>query len=78
MPAVWASNQEPGAMTDQELRDKFPEIRWDEPFKVTIAGRGTTYLCRYCIAHEGLKASEAFDKGGILQKIENHIAREHR
>jgi hypothetical protein len=43
-----------------ELRHRFPEIPWDQPVPVTIAGLEhiKIWACRYCIAMHGLKAQD--------------------
>lgn len=46
------------AVSAQELRDRYPEIEWDEPVRVTVGSIGQWWVCRVCIAQYGLKASE--------------------
>lgn len=39
------------------LRERFPEIPWDQPVRVSVLDV-TYFVCRYCIATYGLKGSE--------------------
>lgn len=64
-------------MTARELREKYPEIPWNEPFKVNVAGLGSGYVCRYCIAKFGLKGTEVATRGGSYEEIQQHIAQTH-
>jgi hypothetical protein len=41
-----------------ELRRRFPEIPWDQPVPIVVAGYGGFHACRYCIAIKGLKAHD--------------------
>ena len=45
-------------MTEKQLRETFPEIKWDEPVKVMVVGTGERWACRLCVATIGLRASE--------------------
>lgn len=48
-------------ISELELRTRFPEIPWDQPVLVHIAGDRTEaayWVCRYCIAMYGLRAQE--------------------
>lgn len=42
---------------DEILRGRYPQLHWDDPVPVTVAGVGDFYVCRYCIARHGLRAS---------------------
>ena len=46
-------------MTEDQLRDAFPAIPWDEPVKIVIANALTGWACRYCIARVGFSAQDA-------------------
>lgn len=45
---------------EQELRQRYPEIPWDRPVKIQIAGMEQLdlWVCRFCIAMQGLKAAD--------------------
>jgi hypothetical protein len=41
------------------LRERFPEIPWDQPVPLTILGdERRWYACRYCIALHGMRAAD--------------------
>lgn len=65
-------------MTDAELRKMFPEIKWDTPVRVQVVDEPPRFLCRYCIAKEGLKAREVQSRGGGYEDIVAHIESEHK
>jgi hypothetical protein len=66
-------------MTADELRQKYPEIAWDEPVRITV-GTDAYWTCRICIALNGLRAAEiartpfAFTHRSTA---EGHILQEH-
>ena len=45
-------------MDEGELRERFPEIPWDQPVEVKVAGmeQMPVWVCRVCIALQGLRA----------------------
>lgn len=46
-------------IAESELRERFPEIDWDEPVIVTIPHADLVlYCCRICIAQRGLKGAD--------------------
>jgi hypothetical protein len=42
---------------DQQYRDNFPDVHWDEPIPITMGGKGG-WVCRYCVAKHGIGGSE--------------------
>lgn len=38
------------------LRERFPEIPWDQPVQVHVTTIASYWCCRYCIALEGVSA----------------------
>jgi hypothetical protein len=38
------------------LRERFPEIPWDQPVQVSVFRHPRVWVCRYCIAQHGLRA----------------------
>jgi hypothetical protein len=55
-----------GLIDEGTLRERFPEIAWDQPVAVTILGaeelpddEALFWVCRYCIAMKGLRAQDA-------------------
>lgn len=74
-------------MTDEELREKYPVIEWDEPIHITVGSGGTgkkvksaeTYACRYCLAHNGVSAWQVAHSEPLSREaVEEHIAAEHK
>lgn len=65
-------------MNDRELEQALPFIEWGVPLKVGVIGVGETYACRYCIAHQGLRASEVADGSMSYGDVIAHIEREHK
>lgn len=46
-------------ISEQQLRQLFPQVPWDSPIVLTGAsGQRTEYGCRICIAQHGLKEEE--------------------
>lgn len=45
-------------LTDYELEQSCPGIKWREPIRVERTDGLVRYACRFCIAHLGLKATE--------------------
>jgi hypothetical protein len=72
-------------LTDQELRDLYWWIPWDEPWKATLMDergnptnlRTKLYVCRYCVAHDGLRAWELRRRQDTYDAIKQHIAEAH-
>jgi hypothetical protein len=67
-----------------ELRQRFPEIPWDQPVRLVVTGgEGTSYYgwaCRYCIATHGLRASDAPSSEYVFQTREDaldHVEKVH-
>jgi hypothetical protein len=40
------------------LRERYPEIPWDQPVLIEVAGGGHYYVCRYCVASIGVRARD--------------------
>lgn len=62
-----------------ELIAAYPQVDWLEPIKVT-AGPTTRYLCRLCIALEGVKGMELVSgtKGWRTpQEVRQHLEEAH-
>jgi hypothetical protein len=65
------------------LRERFPEIPWDQPQKVYVGGGEHHYfVCRYCVAGYGVKASDLLDHRvpfafETREHALDHIEREH-
>ena len=63
------------------LRERFPEIPWDQPVKVSVIGFGPgRWVCRYCIALHGLRGDEINDSAFVFDTREetlDHIERDH-
>jgi hypothetical protein len=49
------------------LRERFPEIPWDQPVHLMITGHGEFWACRYCIAMHGLRAADVLN--GIIPEM---------
>ena len=64
------------AEREQELKLRFPEIAWDEPVRVVIAGHGAVFACRYCIALYGLRGEDVLN-GDASAWIERERALDH-
>jgi hypothetical protein len=60
-------------MTETALRQRFPEIAWDEPIKITVGGY-ERWVCRLCIATHGLKASDIDRVPYAFKTYENAVA----
>jgi hypothetical protein len=60
------------------LEAKYPEIFWREPIRIAMAGLGSGYFCRVCIAAEGL--SRVNFRAAVFENREGfaaHLAEEH-
>lgn len=63
---------------DAVLRERFNLIAWDEPLRVAVLGEdGYGLACRYCIAHDGLKASEVNQHPQTYADFEEHLRMIH-
>jgi hypothetical protein len=64
-----------------DLRQRYPEIAWDEPVRVFVAGtlgHSGRWVCRICIATEGLKAKDVDSLSYAFEtkaQAEKHIRR---
>lgn len=43
-------------MSEGALRERFPEIPWDQPVEVHVSTVASFWCCRVCIALEGVSA----------------------
>ena len=49
-------------MTDAvSLRERFPEIQWDEPIALTTMGHELFWACRICVCLVGVKGADLID-----------------
>lgn len=66
------TDDDPIRRRDEEFRESFPWIPWDDPVKLTVVAEDGRVLvfwgCRFCIAAKGLKAQE------MLREAENLAA----
>jgi|RhiMethySRZTD1v2_1073278.scaffolds.fasta_scaffold4329403_2 hypothetical protein len=64
------------------LRERFPEIAWDQPVKLTIPGEFTGWACRYCVVMLGLRSIDVLsgEAAGVYPSRQHaylHIERVH-
>lgn len=59
-----------------DLEKRFPGIPWAEPQALTVAGGESGYVCRICVAKNGLKASDG-PHFKTLEEGRVHIAAQH-
>jgi hypothetical protein len=73
-------------MDEGTLRERFPEIPWDQPVLITVEGYVSSHshwVCRYCIAIHGVKAIDLIQErvpemAYALRRLAlDHIEREH-
>ena len=68
------------SLNEKALRERYPEIRWQEPVEIHVLGGVSRWVCRYCIALHGIKghqvASSPFAFGSRLEALE-HIEKNH-
>lgn len=64
---------------EQRLVSLYPAIEWDAPLRASVPDRGVTRLtCRFCIALNGLKASELEQVGfATEEEFREHFDDEH-
>lgn len=64
-----------------ELRERFPEILWDQPVPVSVVGASIyRHACRYCIAMYGLVGTEVTKSAYVFHTREEaleHIGKIH-
>lgn len=67
-------------LTDEQLREAYPQIPWEKPMPVTVVGmqqEGDRYVCRYCVAQKGLRASDMPKRGMMREECIDHIRQAH-
>jgi hypothetical protein len=64
-------------MTEQELKDTFPSIAWDDPVEITVPGLGRGLGCRFCIAQYGLSGSDVQNLPQTQEEFEQHMVLMH-
>jgi hypothetical protein len=67
-------------VSDQALREYLPEVDWDTPIRVSVAGVADRWVCRYCIAQRGLKAESITMTPFAFTSFDDcvaHITRKH-
>lgn len=65
--------------TDAELRERFPEIKWDEPVAVVLSTTGERrFACRFCIGQYGLRGADHDGLWETPDEVLVHITQFHR
>jgi len=65
-------------VTERQLVEIYPEIRWREPVEVRVTGGKIHGLgCRFCMALVGLKASEVGSLPHNKEEFEKHMREVH-
>lgn len=65
-------------MTDTELEKQFLLIKWREPILIVVADGTKGFGCRFCIAHNGLRADEVAALPQSASEAVRHIGSAHR
>lgn len=60
---------------DEILRGRYPQLPWHDPVPVTVIGVGEFFVCRYCIARHGLRASRIQETPFAYESVD--LALEH-
>ena len=65
-------------MTERQLEQSYPQIRWREPVEVRVTGGKIHGLgCRFCIAQVGLKAADVAGLPHNKEEFEKHMREVH-
>jgi hypothetical protein len=64
-------------MNEQQLREKFPALSWNEPISIVVLGKGRRLGCRLCIAMYGLKAQDLEKLMETEEEFQNHLLAIH-
>lgn len=66
-------------ITEEELRERFPDISWDEPIPAIHAETAERrFACRYCIGMYGLRGADHDGLWETKAEVLDHISQFHR